>query len=534
MIYALPEKTPSEILVGLNDRDPQVHDVYRLDLRTGRRTLVQKNQANVADWEVDLEGRVRLGMRMTKDGGTELLRVEPRGALTPIYACTAEETCNVVRVHKDGRRAYVASNRGTPDLTRLVLLDLATGKEELVESDPDGDTDFGGARFSDATEELLATFYVGDRLRTYPKDPRFAQDWEVVRKALPDGDVEFRNGTEDDRRWIVTVTSDVDPGATYLYDRATARVQLLYRPYPDLPLAHLAPMKPVRYRARDGVTIRGYLTVPKGLAARGLPTIVLPHGGPWARDEWGYAPLVQFLANRGYAVLQPNFRGSTGFGKKFLNLGNGQWGTGTMQHDLTDGARWLAAEGIADPKRIGILGGSYGGYATLAGLAFTPDLYACGVDIVGPSSILTLLRSIPPYWAPMKKIFAIRVGDVEKPEDAARLQAQSPLHAARAIKAPLLVIQGANDPRVKKAESDQIIVALRDLGRQVEYVVAEDEGHGFAGQTNRIAMNVIIERFLAKHLGGRHQAGMAPEIAERVKSLTVPLERVKSAAAPLR
>jgi len=292
-------------------------------------------------------------------------------------------------------------------------------------------------------------------------------------------------------------------------------------------------MEPVTYTARDGVEIPAFLTVPAGVEPEGLSAIVLPHGGPWARDTWGYSGMVQFLANRGYAVLQPNFRGSTGYGKEFLNLGNDEWGTGDMQHDLTDGARWLVEQGIADPDRIAIMGGSYGGYATLAGLAFTPDLYAAGVDIVGPSNIVTLLQSIPPYWKPIQAIFDVRVGDLDDPEDVERLESQSPLNVAERIRAPLLVIQGANDPRVKKRESDQIVVTLRDLGREVEYLVAPDEGHGFANEDNNLAMFARIEAFLAEHLGGRYQPDVGDAARERLETMAVDVDTLTlSEAAP--
>jgi dienelactone hydrolase len=257
----------------------------------------------------------------------------------------------------------------------------------------------------------------------------------------------------------------------------------------------------------------------------------MPHGGPWARDEWGYDPYAQFCANRGYAMLQMNFRGSTGYGKKFLNAGNKQWGD-AMQNDITDGVRYLVKEGIADPKQVAIFGGSYGGYATLAGLAFTPDVYAAGISYVGPSNIITLLNSIPPYWAVLKATFNERVGDPSKPEDAERLKRQSPLFSAKNITAPLLVVQGANDPRVKKAESDQIVVALRDLGRDVEYIVAPDEGHGFAGADNRMALSVAMEKFLAKHLGGRYQADVPEKLEKRLEAITVDVKTVALAPPP--
>jgi len=519
-IFAVPQAAPNEILVGLNDRDPRLHDVYRVDLRTGARTLVFRNDHNVAGWVADLPGRLRLGVRIMPDGGTEILRVAG-DSLVRIYDCSREETCNPLQFHKDGRGAYLVTNKGEPDRTQLVLLDVATGAVEPVEGDPEGQVDFGQAIFSERTHDLLATSYTGDRVRIYARDSAFARDLRRLRAALPDGDLFFRTPSKDDRIWIVKTVLDVDNGPNYVYDRATGKVEMLYRPYPDIPVEHMAPMRAVRYPARDGLEIPAYLTLPKGVPARNLPAVILPHGGPWGRDAWGYASDVQFLANRGYAVLQPNFRGADGFGKRFLNLGNGQWGTGTMQHDITDGARWLVAQGIADPKRVAIMGGSYGGYATLAGVTFTPDVYAAGVSIVGPSSILTLLKSIPPYWEPIRKIFAVRVGDLENPADVERLKAQSPLYSATQITAPLLVVQGANDPRVNKAESDQIVVALRNLGRDVEYLVAPDEGHGFAGELNNLATFAKVEAFLGRHLGGRYQAEMRPPIRERLDVLTV-------------
>lgn len=475
IVLATPEVTPRQILVGLNDRDPRWHDVYRLDLDTGERTLLLKNEAELAGFEFDLEGRLRLALRVTEDGGSEILRVDGEH-LTPVYRCSVEETCTTVRFHRNGRQVYLITNRGEHDKTALVLFDPETGQETLVERDPEGQVDFGGAIFSDQTEELVATYYVGDRMRVYPKDATFAQDLEFLRTQLPEGELYFGSATEDERLVLVTVQRDVDPGAVYLYDRQQRKVQLLYRSRPELPVEHLAPMQAVHYRARDGAEIPAYLTLPKNVEPKGLAAVVLVHGGPWARDFWGYDPYAQFLANRGYAVLQPNFRGSEGYGKAFLNAGNKQWGTGVMQHDVTDGVRYLIESGIADPQGIAIMGGSYGGYATLAGLTFTPELYAAGVSIVGPSNLITLLKTIPPYWASARRIFDTRVGNPDDPADRLRLIAQSPFYHAHRIRAPLLVIQGANDPRVKKTESDQIVVAARENGVSVAYMVAPDEG----------------------------------------------------------
>lgn len=527
-IYAVPEATPDEILIGLNDRDPALHDVYRLNLETGDRELLIENDQNVAAWIADLDGEVRLAVRQTADGGSEVLRVENGGLGEAIYTCGFEETCSPVQFHEDGRHVYLISNRGEDvDLTGLYRMDATTGETELIEADPEGEVDFSGAIFSDATDELLATAYVGDRVRIYPKTDRFAEAIELLSAELPDGDLSFDGFTNDDRYAKVEVSSDLNPGSIYLFDWQEMSVEKLYDLRPELADEELAPMEPIRYTARDGLEIPGYLTVPQGVAAEDLALIVLPHGGPWSRDIWSFDPYAQYFANRGYAVFQPNFRGSTGYGKAFLNAGNKEWGTGAMQHDITDGVEHLVEQGIADPERICIFGGSYGGYATLAGVTFTPDLYACGISYVGPSNIITLINSIPPYWGPFKKIFLLRVGDPDDPQDREMLEAQSPLFHAEQITAPLLVVQGANDPRVKKPESDQIVVEMRELGREVEYLVAPDEGHGFRGRENRLAFAVAAERFFARHLGGRVQDEVEAEIAERLESLTVDVASVE-------
>lgn len=530
-IVSVPENDPSRILVALNDRNPQLHDVYRVSLETGERELVIENDENVAGWLADLEGTVRLGIRIDDEGNTEVLRVEG-DALPVVYTCNSMESCGPIQFHVDGRRVYMVTNKGDLDLMQLILFDPATGAEEVVEIDPEGEADFSDALFSETTDELMATAYLGDRTRWYPKTDDFARDLERARAELPDGDLGFRSMTNDGRFLLVAVSSDVDPSATYIYDREAGTFELLYRTRPEVPSDQMATMRPVRYTARDGVEVPAYLTVPHGVEAKDLAVVVVPHGGPWARDAWGFDNLSQFLANRGYAVLQPNFRGSTGYGKRFLNLGNKEWGTGTMQHDLTDGVRWLVEEGIADPDRVAIMGGSYGGFATLAGVAFTPDVYAAGVDIVGPSNIVSLIESIPPYWKPIQAIFNVRVGDLNDPADVARLRSQSPLFAADRIEAPLLVVQGANDPRVNKREADQIVIALRDRGRPVEYLVAPDEGHGFLNEENNLALFARTEAFLGQHLGGRAQKDVPPKVAERLTRMTVDPATVELAAAP--
>ncbi|MEM9905955.1 MAG: alpha/beta fold hydrolase [Cyanobacteria bacterium P01_D01_bin.44] len=523
-LYAAPKQTPNQIIIGLNDRDPQFHDVYRLDLTTGERTLILQNDENIASWLTDLDGNVRVGYRQTVEGGNEILAVEA-DELTPVYTCRVEETCVPIRFHPDGQQVYLISNQNA-DLIQLELFNFDSQQSQLVEVDPENQVDFGGAVFSEATNELMATYYAGNRLRIYPHDDRLAADLAFLQRQFPDVSMSLDSLTQDDRFALISIQSDVNPGAVYFFDRTAQTLEKLYDLRPELPSNALATMQPISYTARDGLEIPAYLTLPQGVEPVNLPIIVMPHGGPWARDVWGYNPFAQFLANRGYAVLQPNFRGSTGYGKAFLNAGNNEWGTGAMQHDITDGVQYLIDQGIADPERVGIFGGSYGGYATLAGLAFTPDVYAAGASVVGPSNLITLLNSIPPYWAPLKSTFALRLGDPNNPHDRTRLEAQSPLFSADQIQAPLMVVQGANDPRVKQAESDQIVVALRDLGQPVEYLVAPDEGHGFRKEINALAMTAALERFFAEHLGGRYQAEISPEVQAQLEMLTVDINTV--------
>jgi dipeptidyl aminopeptidase/acylaminoacyl peptidase len=518
-IYAVPKRTPGTIYIGLNDRDAAWHDLYRLDLESGERQMLRKNTDRISRWVFDLDGTLRLATRTLDNGDTEVLKVEP-DAFRTVYTCTVFETCGPQRFHKDGKRVYMQTNKGEVDLTRLVLFEPETGKEELVEADPLNRVDFGGAHFAEATDELVATAYEDERKRLYFRDPAWKADYEWLKSRFPGKDVDFASGTADDQVLLVVAWSDVDPGEVQLFDRRTKKLTPQYSVRERIPREHMAEVKPVRYASSDGLEIPAFLTLPKGVPPKNLPAILLPHGGPWARDGWGFDNLAQFLANRGYAVLQPNFRGSTGYGKKFLNAGNKEWGE-KMQDDVTWGAKHLVAQGIADPKRIGIMGGSYGGYATLAGVAFTPDVYAAAVSIVGPSNLITLLDSIPPYWEAIRLIFYQRMGDPRTPDGKAQLVRQSPLTSADEIKTPLLVAQGANDPRVKKAESEQIVIALRDRGFPVEYMLAPDEGHGFARPVNSMALWAASEAFLKKHLGGRAQEGGTSAVMARLAEITV-------------
>ncbi len=525
-IQAVPRSEPDAIYVGLNDRDPAWHDLYKISISTGQKNLIRKNTERLQGFVFDNNDKIRLATRSAENGDTEILRVEDDGKFTKIYDCNWRESCIPVRFHKDNKRVYLETNKGDRDLTQLVLFDPVTLKEELVEQDPEKRVDFGGANFSDITNELILTSYDDDKTRLYFKDKSFEKEYNDIKKKLGGTrEINFQSNTKDEQKWIIVSNSDTDPGTVWLYDRKTKNLSTLYVIREKIPREAMSEMKAIRYKSSDGLEIPAYLTLPKGMEAKNLPLLVFPHGGPWARDSWGFNNFAQFFANRGYAVLEPNFRGSTGFGKKFLNAGNKQWGD-LMQDDITWGVKYLTAQGIVDSKRVGIMGGSYGGYATLAGVTFTPDVYAAAVAYVAPSNLNTLLASIPPYWEAGLKQFHERMGDPTTPEGKAQLDRQSPLNHVDKIKTPLMIVQGANDPRVKKAEADQIVVALRERNYPVEYLLAPDEGHGFQRPVNNMAMLMSVEKFLAKHLGGRFQDGGTPEVTQRLKDISVDVKTV--------
>jgi len=518
MLYEVPKSDPDVVYIGLNDRDKAWHDLYKLKISTGEKTLIRKNTERITGWVFDLKGQLRMATRSAENGDTEMLRVDADG-FTKVYSCSVFETCGPLQFQPGDQRLYMETNKGT-DLISLVLFDAQTGKTEMVESDPLGKVDFGGALFSEANDELVETWYIAARVKTYYKNTAFGDDVHWIEHKFPDHEINVVSRTKDEQVWLVTAVSDTEPGETLLFDRKTRTLTPQFKVREKLPRADLAQMTPATYKSSDGLEIPAYLTLPKGVEAKNLPTLIIPHGGPWGRDQWGYNALAQFFANRGYAVLMPNFRGSTGYGRKFLDAGNLEWGR-KMQDDLTWGAKFVVSQGIADPKRVGILGGSYGGYATLAGVAFTPDLYAAAVDIVGPSNLITLLDSIPPYWESIRKLFYVRMGDPNTPQGKALLTEESPLNSADKIKTPLLVAQGANDPRVNRREAEQIVIALRDRGFPVEYILAPDEGHGFARPVNNLALFMASEKFLALHLGGKYQEGGTTEEVARLKEITV-------------
>lgn len=519
-LFDLPKKNPDVLYIGLNDRDKAWHDLYKLSISTGEKTLVRKNTDRVSQWVFDLDGNLRMVTRSAENGDTDFLRVDA-DKFTKIYSCNVFETCAPLRFKPGNQRIYVQTNKDA-NLISLALLDPQTGNTEPIESDPQGKVDFSGALFSESTDELVETWYTAARTKTYYKEKAFGDDvhWIEHKFHYPKYEVIVGSRTRDESTWLVTIESDTEPGQTYLFTRKTRTLVPEFKIREKLPREYLAEMKAISYPSSDGLEIPAYLTLPKGISAKNLPALMLPHGGPWGRDGWGYNGLAQFFANRGYAVLMPNFRGSTGYGKKFLDAGNLEWGK-KMQDDITWGAKYLVAQGIADPKRIGIIGGSYGGYATLAGVTFTPDLYAAAVDIVGPSNLITLLDSFPPYWEQIRKMLYSRVGDPGTTEGKALLKEASPLTYADRIKTPLLVVQGANDPRVNRREAEQIVIALRDRGFPVEYLLAPDEGHGFARPVNNLAMFIAAEKFFAHHLGGRTQEGGSPDAMKRLAEITV-------------
>jgi len=492
-VMDLPRERPGEATVAINGRDKRYFDAYRLDLASGKLTLLEKNPGDVDAWHVDTHGNIRA---CTAQVGTKTeirVRDSAAGSFRTLATYSDEESPAVHGFGRDGTFLYFSSARGV-NTERLVKLDLKTGKETVIDADPE--YDLADVLISDRTNELLGVAYERDRLTYKAFDKQFARDLEILGK-VHDGEILFRSSTDDERKWIIAYNSPTDPGATYFYDRTTGQAQFLYRPRPWLPRDALVNMQPVSFPSRDGLPIHGYLSLPKGVTPKNLPTVLVVHGGPWARDEWGYNPEVQFLANRGFAVLQLNYRGSTGYGKKFLNAGNREWG-GKMLDDLVDGANWIVEQGIADRKRLGIYGGSYGGYATLSALAFQPKIFACGVDYVGVSNLLTFMNTIPPYWETFRELMYKRVGNPKADRDL--LRARSPLFAVDKIEAPLFVAQGYNDPRVNHAEAEQIVAALKADGKPVEYLVKMDEGHGFENPENRLDFYSKMEAFLEKHL----------------------------------
>lgn len=483
-----------EMLVALNKRNPEVFDVYRIDLNSKQLTLLAENPGNITGWVTDHAGRIRLAIATDGVNASIMHRPDDNSAFATVITTNFRQQIAPLFFDFDNKLLYAGSNINR-DKAAIVRLDPATAKEEsLIFEHPE--VDVGGLDWSRKRKVYTEVQFV-----TWKRERKFF-DAEIqaihadLERQLPGHEIDLQSSDKDEMLFVVAAWNDRTQGARYLYDAATKTLTKLAEIAPWLDENELAEVTPITYQARDGLTIHGYLTLPRG-GGKNLPMVVIAHGGPWARDVWGYDPEAQFLANRGYAVMHMNFRGSTGYGRKFWEASFKQWGR-AMQDDVTDGVKYAIAQGIADPKRIAIYGGSYGGYCTLAGLAFTPDLYACGIDYVGVSNLFTFLKTIPPYWKPMLDMFYEMVGNPET--DKELLAAASPALHADKIRAPLLIAQGAQDPRVNIEESNQMVAALNKHGVDVEYIVKDNEGHGFHNEENRFEFYEAMERFLEKHL----------------------------------
>ncbi len=496
---------PSEILIALNDRDPRLHDIYRVEIPSGKRTLVLQNEGYAA-FVTDESYRVRLAVRITPRGAMEILQ-QSETEWTVFADIPPEDVMptELAGLSADGEMLYVADSRGR-DTAALVAWNLATGEHQvLAENDQ---VDASAFWIHPKTRAVQAVEFNHTRRRWHLVDESLRPDLDRLEAAIH-GDLQVTSRSLEDHQWIVTDCVDRGPTRYYVYDRDRGDLRFLFAGLDALDDLPLAPMHPRVVPASDDLQLVSYLSLPVGADPDGdgvpespLPMVLWVHGGPWGRDVWGYNPFHQWFSNRGYAVLSVNFRGSTGFGKSFVNAGDHEWAK-KMHQDLINAVDWAVAEGIADPDRVAISGGSYGGYATLVGLTFTPERFACGVDIVGPSNLVTLLENVPPYWMPILPMLTERIGDPATEEGRAALLEISPLSHVDKISRPLLIAQGANDPRVKQAESDQIVAAMQQRGIPVSYVLFSDEGHGFARPENRLAFCAIAEAFAAEILGGR-------------------------------
>jgi dipeptidyl aminopeptidase/acylaminoacyl peptidase len=492
---------PHELLIAMNNENPQVHDVYHLDLRSGELKQVAKNPGLFAEWLTDPQLKVRGGLAATPDGGFELMiRNKENTDWEKLITWNSDDSLSSgpVGFSKDGRYLYLRDSRGV-NTGRLVKMEMPTGHVQVIAEDPEYDVD--EVVFHPDTYEIQMVSFTRTRTEWIVIDRGIQKDIGTIRK-LNDGDFHLLSRDHADQNWLIAFIVDNGPVRYYAYNRKTHKATFLFDSKPELNKYTLASMKPVSFTSRDGWTIHGYLTFPPGKNQKKLPLVLNVHGGPWARDTWGYDSEAQWFANRGYACLQVNFRGSTGYGKNFLNAAVKEWGA-KMHDDLVDAANWAVEQGIADPKRIAIYGGSYGGYAALVGATFTPDLFCCAVDIVGPSNLVTMIKNIPPYWFTLQAIEYKRVGNPDTEEEF--LKSRSPLFKVDQIKIPILIAHGANDPRVKQSEADQIVEAMKKKGIPYEYLLFPDEGHGFAKPENRIKFYAAAEKFLAKHLGGRYE-----------------------------
>jgi len=497
-VVATSPNFPDELLIALNLRDKRVHDVYRLNLRTGSLTMDTENPGDVSEWLADHNFQIRGALALLPDGSTELrVRSDVKSRWEVLVKWDPEDSFSFpAGFTPDGKGIYLLESRNA-NTRRVVEMDIASRKETVLAEDPE--YDIMGEIVHPRTHKLQAVCILKERRYWQVIDESIAEDFERIRN-IHKGDLFLLNRDREDKNWLIGFECDDEPVRYYVYNRERKEASYLFTARPVLEKYKLAQMKPIRIIARDGLTLHGYLTLPVGVPAKRLPLVLKVHGGPWDRDVWGYDAEAQWLANRGYACLQINFRGSIGYGKKFTNAGDREWG-GKMHDDLIDAVSWAIKEGVADPARIGIFGVSYGGYATLAAAAFTPDVFRCGAEACGPSNLITFLESIPPYWELLRRMLYRRIGNLEREKEF--LKARSPLLKVEQIKIPLLIAHGANDPRVSQSESEQIVNALRGKNIPVEYLLFPDEGHIFLKPENRLKFYAGVEAFFAKYLGGR-------------------------------
>lgn len=523
---AAPYATPGTVVVTMNRRDPRLADAWRVDLASGALEPAAENPGTFLGYAADARGRVRAAQALDSLGRYSLwMRDAESAPWRRVAQYPVEDRIVPLRFHPDGR-LYMTSNHGS-DLIRLVLVDSRTSAETVVHEDPLGEADLEAAHFDERTGELLATVYVGDTARIYPHAPEVERVVAAMRRTRA-GTMEGIGWSLDRSVWVMNVNSPSDPGGTYLI-RGGAEPELLFEGRPWLRGRPLGTTRAIRYTTSDGLTIRGYLTLPRGQAGP-RPLVLMVHGGPWSRDYWQWTAEAQHLADRGYVVLQPNYRGSTGFGKRFARAVRKEF-AGRMHADLLEGVRWAVEQGYADPRRVAILGGSYGGYAALVGLTFTPEVFACGVDYSGPSDLVTLVESFPPSWGPfLPRAWYPFVGDPRDPADREDMRRRSPLFRADSARAPLLIFQGANDPRVTRAQSDHIALAMHRRGIPVTYLVAGDEGHGWGNRETALAVTRATEVFLAQCLGGAMQPTVSADVEAALAAMTVDVDTLRGTA----
>ncbi|MFI5156346.1 MAG: S9 family peptidase [Chitinophagales bacterium] len=524
IIYMLSKKNPDIAWVGVNNRDKHWFDLYTLEISTGTMKLNRRNRDSISRWIFDWDENPRIGVRFrSRDSTTEILRLNKDGSSSKIFDCSVLEEAEPICFSSDNQWIYIRTNKGEDqDLIKVIMLDPSTMKKVDTDQDPLNKVDLDQFVVSGHSHEPIFTSYADNRRRIYWKDSSLASDYHFLQRKYPGREISFIGFSENDSLLLFSTGADDKLTQVYLFDRNQKQLSLQYTVQNGLKAyeSHFSKMEPIVYQSSDGASISGYLTMPKGLGAKNLPVIILPHGGPWESDRWGFNHIVQWLANRGYAVLQMNFRGSAGFGKKFLNAGNKQWGL-LIQDDITWGVNELISKGIADPKRIGILGCNFGGYAALAGLTFTSDVYAAGVDINGPSNLVSTYNAIPTSWSGTRKIFQDRVGDISPNPARNLLLRQSPVIYDTSIRSPLLVVYATSDPLVTKIENDQIVATLRDSSRKVEYLTIPGDAYPFNYSENEVATFAKVESFLGRALKGRVQESMKPETAKRLKEIQV-------------